>query len=134
MHPEIEMNTANRPTPPHFPSFAAASDPRRAYRHAPVAPAMSAADAAAHRAASYVRPAPTDSDPSADELLHRVRHPRSNLTTCPNCDESYSGSGHTCAPKAKAADVSVTTELAYVLRDRQHAETVAAEIADGVAA
>lgn len=37
---------------------------------------LSAADVDAHRAASYVRPAATDSDPDADELLRRARTPR----------------------------------------------------------
>lgn len=111
------MTTATRPTPPHFPSFAAARDPRHAYHHAPVAPSAAT---------------PGDSNPDPDELLRRARNPRGTLTTCPICQEPYSGSGHTCRPKVDM-DVSLTTELAYVLRDRQHAETVAAEIA-GVAA
>lgn len=48
----------------------------------PLAPA----DQAAHRAASYVRPARAaaaavgDSDPDADELLRRVHSPRSGLS------------------------------------------------------
>ena len=42
-------------------------------RPAPLAPTLSAADAAAHRAASYVRTVPVDSDPIADEALRRVR-------------------------------------------------------------
>jgi hypothetical protein len=39
--------------------------------HSYTAPVMSAADKAAHRAASYVRP--TDSDPDMDEALRRVQ-------------------------------------------------------------
>lgn len=36
-------------------------------------PTLSAADVAAHQAASYVRRIPVDSDPDADEALRRVR-------------------------------------------------------------
>ena len=38
---------------------------------------LAAAEVAAHAAASHIRPAkPTDSDPDADELLHRAKNPR----------------------------------------------------------
>ena len=43
---------------------------------APITPAMSENDRLAHEAGSHVRRTPTDSDPSADELLHRARNPR----------------------------------------------------------
>jgi hypothetical protein len=114
-----ETSNGARLTPPSFPKYIADRIPaNHAYHHAPVAPSATT---------------PTDSDPDADELLRGARAPRGTLTTCSECGEPYSGSGHTCRPKVDMDDVSLTTELAYVLRDRQHAETVAAEIA-GVAA
>jgi hypothetical protein len=45
----------------------------------------------------------TDSDPHVDELLHRVRNPRSNMTALRNLE----------------------VEVAYLERDRQLAETIA---------
>lgn len=94
--------------------------------------ALSPADVAAHHAASYVRPRAVDSDPNADELLHRVRSPRSNLTVCPVCEKPVSG-WHQCAPRVVSADVRLTTEVAYLEREQRLARQVAAEIA-GVAA
>lgn len=93
---------------------------------------QSPSDEAAHASASYVRPRPADSDPNADELLHRVRSPRSNLTVCPECNGAFSGR-HQCAPRVVPADVRLTTEVAYLEREQRLARQVAAEIA-GVAA
>ena len=94
---------------------------------------QSPADVAAHRAASYVHPLRSaDLNPNADELLHRVRSPRSNLTVCAECGGSFSGP-HQCAPRVVPADVRLTTEVAYLEREQRLARQVAAEIA-GVAA
>lgn len=92
----------------------------------PSAPPLTPADLAAHRAASFVRAsAPGDSDPDADELLKRVRTPRSNLpvrrpglsllsvSICGVCRDAYIADTHTCT------DLQVETEAAYLLRDRQ---------------
>lgn len=43
--------------------------------------AMSPADTAAHAANSYVRPAPVDSDPNAEEVLRRVRGEQAPLSS-----------------------------------------------------
>ena len=87
--------------------------------------ALSPADVAAHEAASYVRPnarpvadwddnrkvIPTipgprapqdhdgDSDPDADELLKRVKKPRSNWDICPDCNGALTPR-HNCAPRS----------------------------------
>ncbi|MET9517444.1 hypothetical protein [Streptomyces sp. NPDC002994] len=55
---------------------------------------MSPADAAAHAAASHVRPVPVDSDPAADEALRRVRASRifSTPTTVETCQADYAAS------------------------------------------
>ena len=34
-----------------------------------------------------------DSDPHADELLHRVRHPRGNWEICPECSGNLTPGG-----------------------------------------
>lgn len=81
----------------------------------------------------------TDSDPDVDEALRRARAARSNWAICDVCNGSL-GPGHVCPPKATpavSADMALRRmqeDLAYDLRDRQLAETVAAEIAQGVAA
>jgi hypothetical protein len=71
------------------------------------APVMSAADKAAHAAASYVRAHAGDSDPDMDEALKRVR------------------SGSTF----DAALHRLQTEVAYIERDAQLAADVAKDLA-----
>jgi hypothetical protein len=105
------VHETTRPSPPHFPSHVAArieadwegnrrSIPRIPGPHGPVDHAG-------------------DSDPSVDELLHRVRNPRSSLPTRrPGASLDVT-----------AAQVRLETEAAWLMRDRQLADTVRCEIA-----
>lgn len=72
---------------------------------------------------------PADSDLFADELLHRVRRPRSTAAPLPiRVDGSaLSRAGH-------AALRSIETEAAYWERDRQLHDAVVAEVEMGLAA
>ncbi|HEY3483154.1 MAG TPA: hypothetical protein VGL02_30130 [Streptomyces sp.] len=60
---------------------------------------------------------PVDSDPSVDELLHRVRAPRSNFTICPECNGAATP-GHVCQPKTAPAPAA---EMARRVRDHRDA-------------
>lgn len=80
-----------------------------------------------------------DSDPHVDELLHRVRSPRSNFAICPECNGNLTP-GHVCPPKAapltpaglSALDGDVW-DLAMAERNEQLAADVQREIAGAVA-
>lgn len=76
------------------------------------------------------RRAPGDSDPHADELLHRARHPRGNWEICPECSGNLTP-GHVCPPKSALYRLEV--EAAYLERDRQIDAATAHEIAGAVA-
>lgn len=75
----------------------------------------------------YVR---RDSDPHADELLHRARHPRGNWEICPECSGNLTP-GHVCPPKSALYRLEI--EAAYLERDRQIDAATAREIAGAVA-
>lgn len=47
-----------------------------------------------------------DSDPDADELLHRARNPRGNWGTCPVCHRPVNSSAHECRGTATTSALS----------------------------